>query len=178
MMPLKYSLTPELRIRLKKPLGMLIRGSFAETMKKFKDMVDKEKPAVIISVGDTVSRNLVENRILPQLSIVDNRVMRRSAQPLPPTEHKAVNVKNPPGTITEEALMAIQNALKTDWKTKIVVDGEEDLLTLIAILYAPENAFVVYGQPYEGIVVVKATSDKKAEIANILKTMENVRKTK
>ncbi|MEM2117658.1 MAG: DUF359 domain-containing protein [Candidatus Bathyarchaeia archaeon] len=177
-MPIKYSLTPELRIRLKKPLGTLIRGSFAETMKKFKEMVDKEKPACIISVGDTVSRNLVENRILPQLSIVDNRVMRRTAQPLPPTEHKIVNVRNPPGTITEEAFVTIQDALKTTWKTKIVVDGEEDLLTLIAILYAPENAFVVYGQPYEGIVVVKVTPDKKAEIASILKTMENIRKTK
>ncbi|MDH7557214.1 MAG: DUF359 domain-containing protein [Candidatus Bathyarchaeota archaeon] len=177
-MPIKYSLTPELRIRLKKPLGTLIRGSFAEAMTRFKEIVDKEKPASVISVGDTVSRNLLENRILPQLSIVDNRVMRRIAQPLPPTEHKTVNVKNPPGTITEEAVIAIQDALKSAWKTKIVVDGEEDLLTLIAVLYAPENAFVVYGQPYEGIVVVKATSDKKEEIANILKTMENVRKTK
>ncbi|MDI6805914.1 MAG: DUF359 domain-containing protein, partial [Candidatus Bathyarchaeia archaeon] len=59
-----------------------------------------------------------------------------------------------------------------------IVDGEEDLLTLIAVLYAPQNSFVVYGQPYEGIVVVKVTPEKKAEVSEILKTMETARKTK
>jgi uncharacterized protein (UPF0218 family) len=58
------------------------------------------------------------------------------------------------------------------------VDGEEDLLTLIAILYVPEDSFVIYGQPYEGIVVVKATEAKKEEISGILNSMENPRKAK
>jgi len=173
-----YSLTPELRVKLKKPLGTLIRGSFADTMKIFKDMAEKEKPAVVISVGDTVSKNLAENSVFPQLLIVDNRVMRKSIQPIPLTAEETIRVKNPPGTITEEAITAIQKALKNNRHVKIVVDGEEDLLTLIAVLYAPENSFVVYGQPYEGVVVVKATPEKKAEIAEILKDMENVRKAK
>jgi len=174
-----YSLTPELRIKLKKPIGTLIRGSFAETMKTFKDMTEKEKPPVIISVGDTVSRNLAEKHVLPQLSIVDNRVMRRNIEEaIPLTAEKTIHVKNPPGTITEEALVAIQDALKSNCRVKIVVDGEEDLLTLIAVLYAPENSFVIYGQPREGVVVVKATNEKKAEVAAILKAMENVRKAK
>ncbi len=174
----RYNLTPELRRKLKEPIGTLIRGSFIETMKRFKDIVEKEKPSSIISVGDTVSKNLVKNNMLPQLSIVDNRVMRRSIQPIPLAAEKTIYVKNPPGTITEEALKAIQEALKSNSRVKIVVDGEEDLLTLIAVLYAPENSFVVYGQPYEGVVVVKATRKKKAEVAGILKAMENVRKAK
>jgi hypothetical protein len=173
-----YSLTPELRIKLKKPIGTLIRGSFAETMKTFKDMTEKEKPPVIISVGDTVSRNLAEKHVLPQLSIVDNRVMRRNIEAIPLTAEKTIHIKNPPGTITEEALGAIQDALKSNCHVKIVVDGEEDLLTLIAVLYAPENSFVIYGQPREGVVVVKATNEKKTEVAVILKAMENVRKAK
>jgi len=41
-MAIAYSLTPELRIKLKKPIGTLIRGSFAETMKIFKDMTEKK----------------------------------------------------------------------------------------------------------------------------------------
>jgi len=173
-----YILTPELRIKLKAPIGTLIRGSFVETMKIFKDMTEKEKSAVIISVGDTVSRNLVEKHILPQLSIVDNRVMRRSVKPIPFAAVKTIHVKNPPGTITEEALEAIKEAIKSNCRVKIVVDGEEDLLTLIAVLYSPENSFVIYGQPYEGVVVVKVTPEKKAEVAEILRAMENVRKTK
>lgn len=177
-MVIRYTLTPELRRKLKEPLGTLIRGSFTETMKRFKDIVEKEKPSSIISVGDTVSKNLVKNHMLPQLSIVDNRVMRRNIQPIPLAAEKTIYVKNPPGTITEEALKALQEALKSNSRVKIVVDGEEDLLTLIAVLYAPENSFIVYGQPYKGVVVVKVTREKKAEVTGILKAMENVRKAK
>jgi uncharacterized protein (UPF0218 family) len=173
-----YSLTPETRIKLKKPIGTLIRGSFVETMKIFNDMVKKEKPAAIISVGDTVSKNLAENHIFAQLSIVDNRVMRRNISPIPLATQKTIHVKNPSGTITKEALVAIQEALKSNCRVKIVVNGEEDLLTLVVVLYSQENSFVVYGQPHEGVVVVKATNEKKAEVALILKAMENVRKAK
>lgn len=51
-------------------------------------------------------------------------------------------------------------------------------MTLIAVMYAPENSFVLYGQPYKGIVVVKVTTEKRAKIAEILKAMEDVRKAK
>jgi uncharacterized protein (UPF0218 family) len=57
-MAIRYRLTPELRKKLKKPIGTLIRGSFNETMKKLKDLVEKENPPMIISVGDSVSKNL------------------------------------------------------------------------------------------------------------------------
>jgi hypothetical protein len=173
-----YNLTPELRIKLKKPLGTLIRGSYTETIKTLKDLVEKEKPNAIISVGDTVSKNLAESHLFPQVSIVDNRIMRKSAQPITLATEKTINVKNPQGTITQEAHKAIQEALECNGHVKIIVDGEEDLLTLIAVLYAPEKSFVVYGQPYEGIVVIRVTPEKRAEIAEILKAMENVRKAK
>jgi uncharacterized protein (UPF0218 family) len=176
-MNIAYSLTPELRRSLKKPLGMLIQGSFSETIRKFKDVVEKEKPPKIISVGDTVSKNLVKNNILPQLSIVDNRVMRKSIKPVALGADETVTVENPPGTITEEALTAIQEAMESSRRVKIVVDGEEDLLTLIAVSHAPEDSFIVYGQPREGVVVVKATREKKAEMAEILKAMESVSKS-
>jgi len=177
-MSVVYSLTSELRIRLKAPIGMLIQGSFAETMKTLQGMINKEKPAAIISVGDTVSKNLAENHILPHLAIIDNRVMRRNIQPIPLKAKKTICVKNPPGTITEEASRAIQEALSCGFSVKIVVNGEEDLLALIAVLYSPENSYVIYGQPHEGIVVIKATSEKKAEVTEILKAMESSRKAK
>jgi len=177
-MTVSYILTPDLRRKLKEPIGTLIQGSFAETMKRLKDITEREKPPSIISVGDTVSKNLVKNSIFPQLTIIDNIVMRKSILPIPLTAGKTTHVKNPPGTITEEARAAIEEALKSNNRVKIVVDGEEDLLTLAAVLYAPENSFVIYGQPYKGIVVIKATPEKKAEVARILKAMETARKTK
>lgn len=177
-MTIKYELSPILREKLKQPLGILIRGSFADTMRKFGEIAKKENPTTIVSVGDTVSRNLAASGFSPQLSIVDNKCMRRSIQPIRLLTEKTVYVQNPQATITEEAIAAIKNALETDISVKMVVEGEEDLLTLVAILYAPDNSLILYGQPYEGVVVVKTTCEKKAEIAEILKAMERVRKAK
>jgi uncharacterized protein (UPF0218 family) len=177
-MTIAYSVTPKLRAKLKEPFGTLIQGTFSETMSKLETIVEMEKPPWIISVGDTVSRNLHEHRVNPQLSITDNKRMRKRIQPRIFSAKSVVRVKNPQGTITEEAITAVQKALKSDKKVHIIVDGEEDLLTLIAVLHAPEESLVVYGQPYEGIVVVKVTREKKAEVTEILKAMKTVRKAK
>ncbi|NWG11433.1 GTP-dependent dephospho-CoA kinase family protein [Candidatus Bathyarchaeota archaeon] len=177
-MPIAYSLTRELRVKLKTPIGVLVRGSFTETMRIFKGIIEKEKPMRIISVGDTVTRNLAENHVVFHVAIVDNRVMRRDAPPITLKMERTVYVKNPHGTITEEAAEVVRKALESNCSTKIVVDGEEDLLTLVAVFYSPENSLVVYGQPHEGIVVVKVTPEKKKEVAAILKTMEDARKAK
>jgi uncharacterized protein (UPF0218 family) len=173
-----YSLTPELRAKLKEPFGMMIRGSFFETMSRLEVLIKEEKPPCVISVGDTVSRNLGKIQVLPKISIIDNLAMRKTIQPFSLIAEKTVRVRNPQATITDEAINAIQDSLKCDSSVNIIVDGEEDLLALIAVLYAPENAFVVYGQPYEGIVVVRATATKKEEVAAILKAMASVRKAK
>ncbi|MEM1540055.1 MAG: DUF359 domain-containing protein [Candidatus Bathyarchaeia archaeon] len=171
-MSIAYYLPTKLRRRLKKPLGELIRGSHEETMEKLKVIVEKEKPPCIVSVGDVVSRNLVEKNFHPKLLVVDNRVMRLNVEPAKLDADEEKHVKNPPGTITFEALNAIQEAFKTPHRVKVVVDGEEDLLALPAIQHAPENAIIIYGQPHEGLVVVKATLQKKAEVAKILKEMK------
>jgi len=53
----------------------------------------------------------------------------------------------------------------------IVVEGEEDLLALPAVLEAPDQAFVIYGQPLQGIVVIVATASVKAEVEAIIGRM-------
>lgn len=176
-MTVAYEVTPELRVKFKQPFGVLIRGSFEETMAKVKAVVDEEKTR-IVSVGDRVTRNLHEHGINPQLSIIDNKCMRRKLPPEKFIAEKVGHVNNPAGTITEEAIAAIREALENNKHVHIIVDGEEDLLTLVAVLYAPENSLVVYGQPYKGIVMVKVTPAKKAEADEFLKAMKTVRKAK
>jgi hypothetical protein len=141
-------------------------------------MVQEEKPPCLVSVGDTVSKNLERSRIPPLLSIIDNKSMRKTTGPFPSTTEKILHVRNPRGTITDEAITAVRDSLSGNSRVRIVVDGEEDLLTLIAIQHAPDNSFIVYGQPYEGIVVIKATQLKKAEVAGILESMNKARKAK
>jgi uncharacterized protein (UPF0218 family) len=57
-MTIVYTLTPELRIKLKEPFGSLIQGTPEETMGILKRIVKEEKPPKIVSVGDIVSTNI------------------------------------------------------------------------------------------------------------------------
>jgi uncharacterized protein (UPF0218 family) len=167
-----YILTSELRLKLKEPFGSLIQGTPDETMAKMKILVKKEKPSRIISVGDVVSLNLHKEGIEPQLTIIDNVSLREQAMPQEENAEETVFVDNPQGTITQEAILAIKNAIEEKVHTHIVVKGEEDLLTLVAVLLAPEKAFVVYGQPHCGIVLVRVTLERKARAQEFLNAMK------
>ena len=171
-MTIAYVLTPELSLKLKEPFGNLILGTPEETMGNLKEMVEMEKPSRIISVGDIVSQNLHKHNIHPQLSIIDNISLRTQKIPLETAVQKTVFVENPQGTITQESISAVKESLESREHTHIVVKGEEDLLTLITVLYAPENAFVVYGQPHSGIVVVKVSSERRTRVQEFLNAMK------
>jgi GTP-dependent dephospho-CoA kinase len=171
-MTAEYALTPRLRLFLKDPFGTLITGTPQETMAALKALIDKEKPPLLVSVGDVVSKNLHDYGLHPQLTIVDFISLRDQAMPkLAPIEN-TVCVTNPQGTITAQSMTAIKAALASGVHTHIEVKGEEDLLTLIAVLYAPENGLVVYGQPHMGIVVVKVSIEKKKLVKQFLNEMK------
>ena len=167
-------LTPMLRRKLKSPLGLLIQGAFTETMKKLKELIDEEKPSMLISVGDVVSKNMMKNGIQPEVLIVDNTVMRKKIKPIQVEADQTLYLKNLPGTLNNEAWTIVRRALKKKGVTRVLVDGEEDLLTLVAVLCAPENSLVVYGQPQKGIVAVRVTEQKKEHVRQIVEVMEQV----
>jgi GTP-dependent dephospho-CoA kinase len=167
-------MTPEVLSKFKEPFGVLLRGSSSQTVKKVRELAEKEKPPMIVSVGDTVSRNLHRYKLDPHISITDNRNLRKRVKTQSFPGKRIVQVTNPMGTITQQAVYAIKEALNSKNPVHIVVDGEEDLLTLIAVLYASKNVFVVYGQPHEGLVLVKVDAEKKAEARRIWKKMRKI----
>jgi uncharacterized protein (UPF0218 family) len=67
--------------------------------------------------------------------------MRKRTHPATFCAKKVVHVKNPQGTITDGAIAAIREALESDIQTHIIVDGEEDLLTL-AVVAAPRRRWL------------------------------------
>ena len=170
-MVVAYALNEKLIEKFRQPFGLLLRGTPLQTTKQLKGILVKEKPTGIITVGDRVSRNLLNHGIEVQLSIIDNKSMRKRLKPIVLGQKKWVKIENPQGTITEEAMGAVKNALQSQHRTHILVEGEEDLLTLPAVLYAPEDSLVVYGQPREGIVIVKVTPEKRTEAKNLLDAM-------
>jgi uncharacterized protein (UPF0218 family) len=169
-----HLLTEELRTRLKTPLGILLRGTVEKTLKEFKQIMRAKKPSMIISVGDALSRELTKNNIFPKVIVIDYKIMREPATPFATEGYETMKLRNNQGTISDDAWTVIASAIKHKNRVKVVVEGEEDLLTLVSILEAPEKALIVYGQPYEGMVVVEVTSQKKNEINRIVDSMERV----
>jgi uncharacterized protein (UPF0218 family) len=171
------TLTPSLRQELKNPLGILIVGTPKETMRKLADLLLKEKPNCVITVGDIVSSNILKEGLQPKIVIVDDKAMREETQPLRMKTAKKTVVHNPAGTLTPETWLAVRHALRQEEPTQIVVEGEEDLLTLVVILEAPENSLVIYGQPHEGLVVVKVDEKIKKRVKEIVDSMESAPKS-
>jgi uncharacterized protein (UPF0218 family) len=140
-------------------------------MKELKETVDETKPAKIIAVGDRVSGNLINSGFSPNVVIVDNKVMRKPVEPLEFDAEKTFSIRNPAGTITDEAYETVEKAVGSAGRVRVLVDGEEDLLTLVAVLSAPVGSIVVYGQPREGIVVIPVTKESKRKMMDIVDRM-------
>ena len=164
-------LPEQIRPKLRDPFGVLYTGSGKDTIEKIAP--DITNPTKLISVGDVTTFHLLESNIVPDVCIVDDRTKRQPASNqvvsgIKHAEYKEVSVDNPPGVITEELINVIEEAIGSDQKIRIFVRGEEDLAALPSILMAPINSFVLYGQPNEGVVVVKVTHSKKDEIQRLL----------
>lgn len=164
-------LTEAQRESLKQPLGELVTGTRRECNEVLKNTIIKEKPKLVVLVGDTVSRNSVQSGIRPDVIIIDNRETRREAVQFAYSGRHMFRATNPAGTIDTDAWKIVDEAVSKR-NSLVLVDGEEDLLTLVAILASPSGSLVVYGQPGQGIVVVRVTEEKKREIRLVLNGME------
>lgn len=154
-------MTRKAQERMQERIGLLIAGEIPEPYRVLKQMLKGEK---VIAIGDVVVENLIKVGIEPDMLIVDGKSMREERQT--PIQCD-ITVKNPASELTEELMEAIKNGYK-----RIFVDGEEDLAALPAILYADENSIIVYGQPSEGIMVIRPTEENKKKIVDTLELFE------
>jgi len=144
-------------------------------MKQLKQLIEQQKPLLTITVGDVVTQNLTKHNIPINIIIIDNKVLRKPIQPIQTKAQKTIHVKNPAGTITPNAWKTMQRALKQpNQTTKIIVEGEEDLFTLIAVSQAPENTMVIYGQPNQGVVAVTVNNQTKKKAQLIIDAMQSI----
>jgi len=150
---------------------LFISGSPNETMSKLSELIESVKPKKIISIGDIVSRNILERNLPLNVFIVDNRSMRELIEPIDASVSKVLHLINPAGAISGDSWRIIDEAINSEGLVKVLVEGEEDLLTIVAALLAPVNSMVVYGQPNEGIVVINVTEEVKKEMREIINKM-------
>jgi uncharacterized protein (UPF0218 family) len=166
-----YVLTPSLRRKLKNPLGrffpsMDVRGE------DFLALVTGAK--LVVSVGDRVTETLQETTgRSPDVFVVDG-MERRTAREVPRVAHgSTIRAKNPAGGITKAALSAVKQAFAGEKPVMVLIDGEEDLLTIPAVIEAPIGSVVFYGQPLEGVVGVQVDEKSKAKAREILGRMSS-----
>lgn len=165
-------LPDEVRPLLKRPLGQLFSSVTTAI-----EYLQQLRPTRLIAVGDIVTAELLEAGLKLDVAVVDFVVMRspvdkKIRRTIDSFDAKIVRVKNPAGTITQE-LRAVLDEAKPP--LKIIVDGEEDLATLPAVLSAPPGSVVVYGQPYNGVVIVEVTESKRREFEALLEQFRTSR---
>jgi uncharacterized protein (UPF0218 family) len=161
-----YVLPESLRSELKEPFGPVASGSFA----------DELGDGPITTVGDVVTHQALDDGVNPNTMIVDGITKRdEDADPIEPGDDtERITVENPAAKITSELWQAVASAYANDHPTLIEVDGEEDLATLPAIVHAPKDANVVYGQPDEGAVIVTVDQITRERALDVLARMEVV----
>ena len=170
-----FRLTEELRRELKEPLGELIRGPIPEPYLRIRDEL---RGKTVVTVGDVVTENVLKLGLSPSLALYDLKTKRAEYSPEINAQAVFLTVSNPPGTITKALLDAIRKAFRLVERGRpvhILVNGEEDLGAIPAVLYAPYGSVVLYGQPDEGVVLIKVTPECKRRCARILARMEVVR---
>lgn len=161
----------EARRILKRPAGKLITGDPDYVANMVKSIIEFDEPKLVIAVGDYTSKKLKDVDAKVNIYIVDGRVERKAAELFNPEGLRIVRVVNEAGTLNPDAVKTLHKLLRRKELKNVVlmVDGEEDLLALAAILSAPDQTIIVYGQPGEGSVVVKVDDRVKDLALNILK---------
>lgn len=157
-----YHLPDHLRSTLQHPLGQVVSD-----LSQLKSTLPLDSK--IISVGDIVSINLKSVGYTPAISILDHYSRRTRlpdteiSQHFPSIHHHLLNTA---GTINPGFGDLLLASLKTHQLSKetqvIMVEGEEDLLALPAMLLSPLGSFVIYGQHNLGICMVQVTPEIKS----------------
>ena len=166
------SLPRELRGELKDPLGPVYTDA---------DELLADAGAPVVTVGDVVTYHLLRADRRPDVALVDGKTKREAVDDAVWESidgfDERVEVSNPAATLSAALLDALRAALDRagsagDGTTVVVVEGEEDLAALPAVLAAPDGASVVYGQPDEGMVLAGVTDERRAGVRDLLERMD------
>lgn len=158
--------SPDVLPLLKKPFGILVPDSEV-TEDRIKKMI--RGAGKVIAVGDATTERMIGFGITPDIAVIDGRERRSKRAYSIIYDAKQVKCTNPAGDISAQAVKTINGALKSTEPVLINVDGEEDLLALPLFAEAPDGSVVLYGQPLEGMVVVRINPAKRKRARDLVK---------
>lgn len=170
-----YVLRNSMRKLLAFPYGIAIYAEPPKSIDVLKSLVEDFEVEHVVSVGDVVTYNMLKYGLKPDLAVVDSKTRRLEAVEVDPLEFDVViYARNSAGTISRSALRAVLDCAKLIERGRraiIVVDGEEDLLALPIIAYAPRRTLVAYGL-YTGSLLAIPVDGYRGVAARLLEMME------
>jgi len=126
---------------------------------------------ITICVGDRVTREFWSAGLRPEVCVVDLREERRRVSLEIPPGYTLTTVDNPRGAISPDAWRVVGEAIRSavgGERRLLIVRGEEDLLCFPAVILAPDGSAVVYGQPGEGMRVIKVNEEERERALSLL----------
>ncbi|MEM2870522.1 MAG: GTP-dependent dephospho-CoA kinase family protein [Thermoplasmata archaeon] len=152
------------------PLGPIVDAQ------ELPGLLGKARP--LVTVGDVVTSTLLAAGIRPELAVFDFKTKRKERVGLEFFLERAggevLRAPNPAGTLTQELWSAIERGIRLAQEGRsacVVVEGEEDLAAIPAILLAPDGAVVLYGMPGKGVVVVRVDGTSRARARGLLELL-------
>lgn len=157
-------LTPEQSAFFHAPQGLVVLS------------VDPSKlSSTVLTVGDVVSETFLKEKWPVQLAVFDKKSERKAYT----SSHVELTnttpaLDNPPGIITAELVAWLtdffhQNTTQKPTSTQhLYIEGEEDLVTVAAVILSPLGIDIFYGQPGEGMVHLHVTEELKKRFADVM----------
>jgi len=138
-----------------------LQKPFGRVFPDIRALLPRIRGRTVYAVGDVVTHNLLREGVVPSIAIIDGHTMRAPCTRVPELTARRIPARNSPGTISDDLVRAIQDALARP-PALIFVEGEEDLAVLPLVLAAPVGAVILYGQPGEGVVLREVDGEAKA----------------
>lgn len=130
---------------------------------------------LIVTVGDVVTYNVSRYWRIPDVGIIDGRTMRTVASNRMEPPDMVLSTRNERGTLNMDSFGVIKEAYhiaQKGRKVTIIVDGEEDLLAIPAVLEAPPQAAVLYGLYTGYLVFIPVLNEYKILMLKLLTLLD------
>lgn len=149
------------------------RNFFSQTQGKLVNRPDAQDNSLICVVGDDSLEKFIRNNWDYDLAVYDQKRRRqRVKSSIIDAIIPNLKTQNPAGQISASLVNQLELMLVSK-QQHLFVDGEEDLAAVALILITPLETTVYYGQPQQGLIMVKITEKLKEQIHHVLSNNYN-----
>lgn len=171
---MKLYLVPEgLRPALSRGYGVVVRGSDPLDVAARVSQIMGRRRAWC--VGDVVVASLVRIGRIPEVAFVDGLTLRERGPDLAPIVEayrgeEVLRISNPRGFLSSQAIDAVKAISPTRGRRfLVIVEGEEDMISLAVAALAPLGDVLAYGLPRVGVSVVEIDQNVRELAESLLK---------